>query len=154
MVAVDFFRSVLPERIVQKLDFETLERQPGSYASGGLGKTMSDVVSCCRRTDGHGIVDISLLVEHKICGCLGIGLAQGNGDLKQALLVHYLDRVDFSEEKLKRVIRELPLTIKEQMMSTYELLIEKGIEKGAEAKSYALAAPIWSRRNNRYRGHA
>ena len=61
---------------------------------------------------------------------LSIGLSDGSEDLLQALLMYYLGRVDFTEEKVKDVIRELPPIIKEQVMSTYELLIEKGRKEG------------------------
>jgi len=61
---------------------------------------------------------------------LAIGLAHGSDDQQAALLIYSLSRVDFTEEQIKEVVKELPLAIKEKVMSTYDLLIEKGIEKG------------------------
>lgn len=212
-----------------------LHRLPDSYVSGELEKTMSDVVYTCRRRDGKGNVDVSLLIEHKstpdiyapvqvggylfsgyqqqikqrkhltpivpillyhgrekwkyrtleqlfddsakdlldflpsfdyvyhnlretpeeniraignryLAGSLlmlkyafdkrklkgkfpeilAIGLAHGSDDQQSALLIYSLSRVDFTEEQIKEVVKELPLAIKEKVMSTYDLLIEKG----------------------------
>ncbi|SEN18308.1 conserved hypothetical protein (putative transposase or invertase) [bacterium A37T11] len=64
-VAVEYFKSALPEHISQKLDFSTMERLPDSYVSGKLAKSMSDSLYSCRRLDGKGNVEISILVEHK-----------------------------------------------------------------------------------------
>ena len=64
-IAMDYFRSALPEHIIKLLDFTTLERVPDSYVSGELEKTMSDVVYTCRRNDRKGNVSVCLLVEHK-----------------------------------------------------------------------------------------
>src|SRR5690606_12207202 len=59
-----------------------------------------------------------------------------------------LGRVDYTEEQIEEFVKELPLTIKNRVMSTYDLLIrkglrqgieqgiEQGIAKGAEQKSY------------------
>lgn len=58
-------RSTLPEKIVAKLDFRSLKQLSGSYMSGELDQTMSDVVYSCRRKDRKGELEISLLVEHK-----------------------------------------------------------------------------------------
>lgn len=64
-MALNYFESALPERIIQLLDLSTLKRAPDSYVSSELEKTMSDVVYTCRRVDGKGSVAICLLVEHK-----------------------------------------------------------------------------------------
>ena len=52
--------------------------------------------------------------------------------LQQAFLVYSFLQVEMNDEQLKEVIEELPLTIKRKVMSTYDLLIEKGIERGIE----------------------
>src|SRR5690606_9236530 len=57
-MAMGYFKSTLPERIIRLLDLTTLERVPDSYVSGELEKTMSDVVYRCRRRDGKGSVSI------------------------------------------------------------------------------------------------
>lgn len=64
-VAIAYFKSVLPEHITQLLDFSTMEQVSGTYVSESLAKTLADVVYRCKRRDGKGSVDISLLVEHK-----------------------------------------------------------------------------------------
>lgn len=64
-VAIAYFKSVLPERLAQLLDFPTMEQVSGTYVSESLAKTMADVVYRCHRKDGKGSMDISLLVEHK-----------------------------------------------------------------------------------------
>ncbi len=57
---------------------------------------------------------------------LSIGLAEGSHDLKQALLLYFLGRMELPEEQVKQVIQELPSSIQEDVMSTYELILEKG----------------------------
>ena len=52
--------------------------------------------------------------------------------LQQAFLVYSFLQVEMNDEQLKEVIEELPLTIKRKVMSTYDLLIEKGFERGIE----------------------
>lgn len=63
--AIDYLQNALPVHIAEKLDFNTLARQPGSYVSKELEKTISDVVYTCRRKDRSGDMEISLLLEHK-----------------------------------------------------------------------------------------
>lgn len=253
-MALDYFKSALPDHIIQLLDLTTLERVPDSYVSGELEKAMSDVVYRCRRRDGKGSVSVCLLVEHKsrldkytpvqvggyifsgyqlqisqgqkeltpiipilfyhgrqkweywtldrlfgksrdeLLGfipkfeyiyhnlrdtpeaaiqaignqflvsalltlkytfdkrklkerfheILVAGLTEGNDDQHAALLVYSLGRVDYTEEQIEEFVKELPLTIKNRVMSTYDLLIrkglrqgiEQGIAKGEEQKSY------------------
>ena len=66
--------------------------------------------------------------------------------LQQAFLVYSFLQVEMNDEQLKEVIEELPLTIKRKVMSTYDLLIEKGIEQGIERgtaqKGYAVVANL------------
>lgn len=64
-MALDYFKSALPDHLIHLLDLATLKRVPDSYVSGELEKTMSDVVYTCLRRDGKGDVAICLLVEHK-----------------------------------------------------------------------------------------
>lgn len=63
--AIDYFRAALPVHIAEKLDFSTLAQQPGSYLSAELKERMLDILYTCRRRDGAGAVEISLLLEHK-----------------------------------------------------------------------------------------
>src|SRR5690606_33693321 len=68
------------------------------------------------------------------------GLVYGNGLQQQAFMLYYFDRVRISPKQLIEVLNDLPLAIKKSVMSTYEMIIEKGIEKGiakgVEQKSY------------------
>lgn len=64
-VALDYFRSCLPEQVLQKLDFTTLRQLPDTYVSKELQKSISDIVYACQRAGGGGEVKISLLIEHK-----------------------------------------------------------------------------------------
>lgn len=78
------------------------------------------------------------------------GLTEGNDDQHTALPVYSLGRVDYTEEQIEEFVKELPLTIKNRVMSTYDLLIrkglrqgiEQGIAKGTEQKGYAVVANL------------
>lgn len=61
-----------------------------------------------------------------------MALPSASTELQQAFLVYSFLQVEMNDEQLQEVIEELPLTIKRKVMSTYDLLIEKGIEKGIE----------------------
>lgn len=63
--AIDYFQTVLPAHISEKLDLTSLAQQPGSYLSRGLEETFSDVIYTCGRQDQTGNVEVSLLLEHK-----------------------------------------------------------------------------------------
>src|SRR5690606_5609390 len=39
-------------------------------------------------------------------------------------------QIELTDEQILEIITELPLTIKDKVMSTYDLLIAKGIERG------------------------
>lgn len=64
-IALDYFRTCLPQNIQDLLDFSTLEQLPDTYVSKELQKSISDIVYTCKRAGGKGEVKISLLVEHK-----------------------------------------------------------------------------------------
>ncbi|WP_439556597.1 Rpn family recombination-promoting nuclease/putative transposase [Dyadobacter sp.] len=64
-IALDYFRSCIPQHIQALLDFSTLEQLPDTYVSKELQKSISDIVYTCKRAGGKGEVKISLLVEHK-----------------------------------------------------------------------------------------
>jgi predicted transposase YdaD len=64
-VATDYFRTTLPEHLVQKLDFSTLQQQPCSYLSGELRWSISDVVYSCTIAGSQTKVEVCLLIEHK-----------------------------------------------------------------------------------------
>src|SRR5690606_22637368 len=61
-----------------------------------------------------------------------MALLSASTELQQAFLVYSFLQVEMNDEQLQEVIEELPLTIKRKVMSTYDLLIEKGIERGIE----------------------
>ncbi|MEC3879733.1 Rpn family recombination-promoting nuclease/putative transposase [Parapedobacter sp. 10938] len=235
-MALDYFRSALPEHVIGLLDLSTLKRVPDSYVSRELEKTMSDVVYRCQRVDGKGNVAVCLLVEHKskpdkytpvqVGGYLFSGylqqvkqrhkqlspiipilfyhgkqkweywtlnrlfdelgdellgfipkfeyiyanlrdtpdavvealnnqflassllilkhyhnkawlnrnfpkvllmaLSSGSKELQQAFLMYSFVQVEFTEERIMEMIKELPLAIKDKVMSTYEMAVEKG----------------------------
>src|SRR6185312_2821320 len=64
-IAVDYFKSYLPDFVKDRLDFSELAQLPGTYLSDELKKTMSDMIYSCRLKDGKGSVKVSLLIEHK-----------------------------------------------------------------------------------------
>lgn len=64
-IAVDYFKAVLPLSVSENLDFETLKREPDTYLSEKLKRSMSDIVYSCERKDGKGFVKTCLLIEHK-----------------------------------------------------------------------------------------
>ena len=64
---------------------------------------------------------------------LEVGLAEGDDNQQIALLIYSLSRVDYTEEQIREIADALPFTIKDKVMrSTYDLLIEKGIEQRIE----------------------
>src|SRR5690606_27907676 len=64
-----------------------------------------------------------------------MALPSASTELQQAFLVYSFLQVEMNDEQLQDVIEELPITIKRKVMSTYDLLSEKGIEKGIEQGS-------------------
>lgn len=64
-IALDYFRTCIPQNIQNLLDFSTLHQLPDTYVSKDLQKSISDIVYTCKRAGGKGEVKISLLVEHK-----------------------------------------------------------------------------------------
>ncbi|WP_257668551.1 Rpn family recombination-promoting nuclease/putative transposase [Parapedobacter tibetensis] len=85
-------------------------------------------------------------LKGKLPEILAIGLSKGSDDQQVALLVYSFELVNYTEEQIKEVVNELPSNIKDKVMSTYDLLIEKGrkegIEKGAEQKSYEVISNL------------
>ena len=65
IVARDYFESFLPGRIVELLDFGTLEQISDTYISRDLQKTMSDIIYTCQKKGSPEKVKVCLLVEHK-----------------------------------------------------------------------------------------
>ena len=55
-----------------------------------------------------------------------MALPSASRELQQAFLVYSFVQVELTEERILEIIGELPLTIKDKVMSTYDLLIEKG----------------------------
>lgn len=64
-IAVEYFKSYLPDFISRQLDFTTLTQLPDTYLSGALKKTMSDIVYSCQKTGTKKTIKVSLLIEHK-----------------------------------------------------------------------------------------
>jgi len=64
-IALDYFRTCIPQNIQNLLDFSTLHQLPDTYVSKDLQKSISDIVYRCKKAGGKGEVKISLLVEHK-----------------------------------------------------------------------------------------
>lgn len=64
-IATDYFKAVLPPSVSRNLDFETLKREPDTYLTEELKRSMSDIVYSCTRKDGRGSVKTCLLIEHK-----------------------------------------------------------------------------------------
>lgn len=55
-----------------------------------------------------------------------MALPSASRELQQAFLLYSFVQVELTEERILEIIGELPLTIKDKVMSTYDLLIEKG----------------------------
>ncbi len=81
---------------------------------------------------------------------LSIGLAQGSEGQQVGLVIYGFELVELTEEEIKEILDRLSSDIKDKVMSTYDLLIEKGrkegvekgIEKGAEQKSYEFVVKL------------
>ncbi len=64
-LAIDYIKNALPESIVGKLDFSTLEQLPETYISEELQKLLSDIVYQVGLKDSKKKIKVSILVEHK-----------------------------------------------------------------------------------------
>src|SRR5690606_20146170 len=59
-----------------------------------------------------------------------MALPEASVELQQAFLTYSFVQIELTDEQILEIITELPLTIKDKVMSTYDLLIAKGIERG------------------------
>ena len=50
----------------------------------------------------------------------------------QTLLVYLLKTTEFSDKEITDMVNQIPSPINDMTMSSYDVLIEKGIEKGIE----------------------
>ena len=50
----------------------------------------------------------------------------------QTLLVYLLKTTEFSDKEITDMVNQIPSPINDMTMSSYDVLIEKGIEKGME----------------------
>ncbi len=64
-LAIDYFKSFLPQDLSSRLDFSSLIQISDSYLSKQLQKSMSDIVYSCRIQGSEKYVKVVLLVEHK-----------------------------------------------------------------------------------------
>ena len=64
-IAIEYFKSYLPDFVSERLDFSQLIQLPDTYLSDELKKTMSDIVYSCGLKGGKGSIKVSLLIEHK-----------------------------------------------------------------------------------------
>ena len=64
-VAVDFFKSYLPEKVQQALNVDSLMLMQHSYISNELQESLSDLVFSCELADKPAY--LTLLVEHQSC---------------------------------------------------------------------------------------
>ena len=55
------------------------------------------------------------------------------------MLAYFLKNSELAKEKVKNFIEILPKTLNETIMSTYDMLIEEGIEKGLKINQELLA---------------
>src|SRR5690606_13531297 len=66
------------------------------------------------------------LLKAKLPEILSLGLSHGSEGQQVVLAVYGFELVDYTEEEIRMILDRLPTEIKDKVMSTYELLIEKG----------------------------
>jgi len=69
-------------------------------------------------------------LKEKLSEILSIGLEHGSENQGVRLVIYGFELVELTEEEIKAILESLSSDIKEKVMSTYDLLIEKGIERG------------------------
>lgn len=100
-IARDYFRTCLPNHVVEILDFSTLTLLPDKYVPEELYTTISDIVYSCQRMERKDDVKISLLISHGnyldnhtsilIGSYLSSGLVkQANNALRPSLIIPVL----------------------------------------------------------------
>jgi hypothetical protein len=72
------------------------------------------------------------LLKAKLPEILSLGLSHGSEGQQVVLAVYGFELVDYTEEEIRMILDRLPTEIKDKVMSTYELLIEKGRREGIE----------------------
>ncbi len=53
-------------------------------------------------------------------------------DFQISILAYFFRNADIAEEKVQTFIKALPITINKNAMSTYDMIVEKGVAKGIE----------------------
>jgi predicted transposase YdaD len=56
----------------------------------------------------------------------------GNSDFQISILAYFFRNADIAEEKVQTFIKALPIAINKNAMSTYDMIVEKGVAKGIE----------------------
>jgi len=69
-------------------------------------------------------------LKELIAEILSIGLRHGSDDQGKSMVVYTFEVAELTEEEIEQVLDSLSPEDKEKVMSTYDLLIEKGAEKG------------------------
>ncbi|RQP19821.1 MAG: hypothetical protein EAS52_01200 [Parapedobacter sp.] len=69
-------------------------------------------------------------LKELIAEILSIGLRYGSDDQGKSMVVYTFEVAELTEEEIEKVLDSLSPEDKEKVMSTYDLLIEKGAEKG------------------------
>lgn len=143
----------------EKWDYRTLENLFGdeyaeffdyipnfSYIYNNLRDTADGELMALQ----HGFLTTSLLllkhtfdsawIQGNVDMLLLVGLSQGEESRHRSMLLYLFDRMEFDEEQIMEKIKEFPKDIKEKIMSTYDLLIEKGRkEERSKAEAEKLA---------------
>ncbi|RAV27923.1 Rpn family recombination-promoting nuclease/putative transposase [Sinomicrobium soli] len=65
-------------------------------------------------------------LKSRLAEIFSIGLAQGSNAQQVSLVIYGFELVDLPEEQVKDILETLPSDIKDKVMSTYDLLVEKG----------------------------
>ena len=68
-------------------------------------------------------------LEEKFIKILNTLYLADNRNLFHTFLVYIFQVIEIKEDKLVQILKDVPNNIKSEIMSTYEILIEKGIEK-------------------------
>lgn len=135
-VALDYLRNFLPSELAKKLHFEAIERVEGSFVSRKLRTHISDIIYRCP-LKSKGSAYLTFLFEHKSKPLLFYrleGTEEGYPEINyiRMLLVYILCTTDFNDQDWEDLVENTPPPVKHLAMTTYDMLIKKGLKEGIE----------------------
>lgn len=131
--AIAFFERFLPETMVKYFNLKSLTVLNDTYINETLKEHFSDLVfEVSLKSDNLVKTDVVLLFE-RILRLLPIEGA--NRNFLEMIVVYALNVSEITEAQLGETLKSIPEPLKDKIMTTYTMLIEKGkIEGKLEGK--------------------